>query len=95
MSDNVTPIPTPKAVKPKRGPKAVAQALGCIQKKVHVLFCTLEAVSACLEKAENDDDVGRWIRSARVVERCVEDLESLRSDVDDACDLAAHVEAAP
>jgi hypothetical protein len=92
--DNVTPISAAVSTKPKKcGPKEVAHALGQIQKKVHLIFCTLECASAGLWKAETDGGLDLWIRAARVVERCVEDLESLREDVDDAAGMAARSEA--
>ena len=93
MADNVTPFPGQPA-KPTRGPKEVALALGRIQKEVHVVFCTLECASAGLGKAETDGDMELWIRAARVVERCCEDLESIRADVDEAASIAAYVEVA-
>jgi hypothetical protein len=88
VEDNVTPMLAPKVSKPRPGPKEVAKALGRLQKKVHVTFCTLECASAALQKAEDDQDMDRWIRAGRVVERCVEELESIREDVDSVTDMA-------
>ena len=85
-TDNVTPIPTPKAA--KRGPKDIAKQISAVVQSIHVTFCTLEAASAALEKAENDNDLDLWVRAARVVQRCCEDLNTIRDEAVHAEDIA-------
>lgn len=91
MADNVTPIAG--AAAKEKGPTDIARELGGIQRKVHVTFCTLECASAGLSKAETDGDPDLWIRAARVVERCCEELMEIREDVDNATMVAARYAA--
>jgi hypothetical protein len=84
-SDNLTPISSAtEPMKSKaRKDETLEDRLSKIQRSVHVTFCTLEAASAALEKAENEDDADLWIRAARVVERCVGELKEIRDAIDD------------
>jgi hypothetical protein len=83
MSDNITPITVAAKPKSLRGRKETAELLlFSVQKRLHVTFCTLECASAGLDKAENEQDQDLWVRSARVVQRCVEELHEIRDDLD-------------
>src|SRR5665213_1835515 len=78
-----------KPAKPAtRGPKDIATQIAAVARSIHVTFCTLETACAALEKAENDNDLDRWSRAARVVQRCCEDLETIREEADYAESIA-------
>jgi hypothetical protein len=81
-NDNVTPLSTSPAAVPVQGPPNLADQIHDLRRSVQDTFCTLEAASAALEKAENESDVDRWIRAARVVEHCCKQLKQIRDDVD-------------